>query len=354
MTAPSPYAQLEPATWRTLLVRAAVFHATRRMLGRLCDLAEQVQAVSVVLGQLQLRAMEVADDEDDATALARLVAAWDGDLSQALSFQMVQDAQRLLADVRTSLSLACGVDPFRPMFEAVEREARELYGPAWRPVALSLAHIRSHPRPAQSADDPYSVTATTMWPGPSGGDEAEVELRIYADNFGPAAYAAVPMLFTHECVCHVPARQDRVKNTSTFAEGLLDWAAYHFLTVWAVKLDREFGSTARKHAERLRRVLIGQRTTVESAARQIGHDAAGDLAAWFESEFAMSAEESFHRVARLAVELNMVDRPLADKEYLVSQLTWPPPPQVAQDLHCWVQGTMTSEQLLKSAAGAMV
>jgi hypothetical protein len=177
-----------------------------------------------------------------------------------------------------------------------------------------------------------------------------VELQIFGERFGPAAYAAVPMLFTHECVCHVPARQDRVKNSSTFAEGLLDWAAYHFLSLWAVKLDREFGSTARKHAERLRRVLTRHGTTTEGAARQIGHDAASDLAAWFESECAMSAEESFHRVARLAVELNMVDRPLVAKEHLVSLLGWPPP-KVAQDLHSWVQGTMSSEQLL-DAAGA--
>jgi hypothetical protein len=351
MSTISPYAHLEPSTWRSLLVRAAVFHATRRTLGRLCDLADQVTAVALILAQLQVRAQEVTEDDDDATAVARVVAAWDGDLLQVLGLQMVQeDALQLIADVRTGLIHACGADPFRAMFEAVEREARALYGPAWRPVALSLAHTRSHPRQAQPADDPYAVTATTVWSGPAGEDTAEVELQIFGDRFGPAAYAAVPMLFTHECVCHVPARQDRVKNSSTFAEGLLDWAAYHFLSLWAVKLDREFGSTVRKHAERLRRVLTRQVTTTEGAARQIGHDAASDLAAWFESECAMSAEESFHRVARLAVELNMVDRPLVAKEHLVSLLGWPPP-KVAQDLRSWVQGTMNSEQLL-DAAGA--
>jgi hypothetical protein len=349
MPAISPYAQLEPYAWRSLLVRAAVFHATRRTLGQLCDLAERINAVAMVLAQLQVRAQEVSEDDDDATAVARVVAAWDGDLSQVLELRMVEaDALRLLAEVRARLNRACGADPFRAMFEAVEREARALYGPAWRPVALSLAHIRSHPRQAHAADDPYAVTATTVWSEHSGQDRAEVELQIFADRFGPAAYAAVPMLLTHECVCHVPARQDRVKNDSTFAEGLLDWAAYHFLSLWAVKLDRELGPTARKHAERLKRVLTGRPGTREEAARQFGHDAAGSLAAWFESECAMSAEESGHRVARLAVELNMVDRPLVAKENLVSLLYWPPP-KVEQDLHSWVQGTMTTEQLLDAA-----
>jgi hypothetical protein len=176
-----------------------------------------------------------------------------------------------------------------------------------------------------------------------------VELQVFVDRFGPAAYAAVPMLFTHECVCHVPARQDRVKNSSTFAEGLVDWAAYHFLALWAVKLDREFGSTAREHADRLRWVLTVKNTTAEGAARRVGHEAAGRLAAWFESECGLTPEESSHRVARLAVELNMVDRPLLAKEHLVSLLS-APPPKLDQDLRSWVQGTMTSEKLLDASA----
>ncbi len=345
MPALSPYVHLEPCIWRSLLARAAVFHATRRTLGHLYDLAEQVNAVALVLAQLQVRAQQASRDDDDATAVANVVSAWDGDLSQVLSLQMIEaDTRRLLAEVRASLSRACGADPFRAMFEAVEREARALYGSAWRPVALSLVHIRSHPRDPHQADDPYAVTATT-W---AGQDTVRVELQIFVDRFGPAAYAAVPMLFTHECVCHVPARQDRVKNDSTFAEGFLDWAAYHFLRIWAVRLDRELGPTARKHAERLKSVLTGRPRTREGAARQLGHDAAGSLAAWFESECEMSAEESVHRVARLAVELNMVDRPLVGKEHMVSLLHWPPP-KVEQDLHSWVQGTMTTEQLLDAA-----
>lgn len=350
MTAISPYAQLEPCVWRRLLIRGAVFHAVRRDLGRLCEAAETA-VVALVLTQLQMRTQETSDDLDDATAVARVVEAWDRDLGEVLDFQAVEEeTQRLLADVRTGLGQARCTDPFREMFNAVERQARALYGPAWRPASLSLAHIRSHPRNARSSDDPYAVTATTALLDPAGRDEAEVELQIFTDRFGPAAFAAVPMLFTHECVCHVPARQDRVKNSSTFAEGLLDWAAYHFLTMWAVKLDREFGSTAREHADRLRWVLTMQNTSSEGVARRIGHEAARRLAVWFETECDMTPAESSHRVARLAVELNMVDRPLLVKEHLVSLLS-APPPKLAQDLRSWVQGTVTSEQILDSAAG---
>ena len=271
----SPYALLEPCVWRSLLARAAVFRATRRLLGQLCDLAEQVKAVEMVFDQLQLRAQEVGEDDDDATAVARVVAAWDDDLSRVQQLRRIEaEVLALLAEVRASIRNACGADPFQEMFLAVEREARALYGAAWRPVVLSLAHIRSHPRAGQAADDPYALTAMTVWSRHAGHDEAQVELQIYGERFGPAAYAAVPMLLTHECVCHVPARQDRVSNDSAFAEGLLDWAAYHFLGIWAVKLDRDLGATARKHAERLKSVLTGRHTTREGAARQVGHDAA--------------------------------------------------------------------------------
>ena len=66
------------------------------------------------------------------------------------------------------------------------------------------------------------VTAMTPWPPDI---EAVVELHVHHDDFGPAAFAALPILLTHECVCHVPARQDRASNDSTFAEGLLDWVS---------------------------------------------------------------------------------------------------------------------------------
>jgi len=127
MVALSPYAFLEPSVWRSLLARAAVFHATRRMLGNLCDLAERVRAVEMVLDQLQLRAQEVSEEDDDATAVAQVVTAWDGDLSRVLELRRVKAyVLRLLAEVRAALEHACDGGPVQAMFRAVEREVRAL------------------------------------------------------------------------------------------------------------------------------------------------------------------------------------------------------------------------------------
>ena len=48
-----------------------------------------------------------------------------------------------------------------------------------------------------------------------------------------AAFAAIPVVLTHECVCHVPARQWPPSNESYFAEGFMDWAALYYGQLWA-------------------------------------------------------------------------------------------------------------------------
>jgi hypothetical protein len=142
-------------------------------------------------------------------------------------------------------------------------------------------------------------------------------------------------------VCHVPARQDRAKNDSTFAEGLLDWAAYHFFELWAAKLDLDFAPAAQQHATELRRVLTRSADPAGSA-RRFGHEAADTVAAWLEDEPLLegkpprSREESRTLVANLAVLLNQEDRPLRDKELFVSRLDAPLPPDVKAAIHDWV------------------
>ena len=146
-------------------------------------------------------------------------------------------------------------------------------------------------------------------------------------------------------VCHVAARQDRAANDSTFAEGLLDWVAYRYLEYWAVKLDRELAPAARKHAESLRDVLT-RADTPEGWARRVGHRAAEHLRVWFETECDLDPLESPLMIARLAVELNKVDRSLADKDAFVSMLGPPVPPLAAQALRRWESGLLTAAELL--------
>src|SRR5262249_6071823 len=202
-------------------------------------------------------------------------------------------------------------DPFREIFVGISSLASALYGSAWRRATLRVAHIRSHPRGGAPPLDPYAVTATTPWPPDE--TDAAVELLIFCDQFGPAAYAAVPILLTHECVCHVPARQDRAKNDSAFAEGFLDWAAYFFLDQWAGKLDTALAPAARQHARELRHVLTRRTDTPEGRARMVGHEAAETLLAWFENDCGLGPYESQLRGAQPAGPLHQFERPLRDK-----------------------------------------
>ena len=159
-------------------------------------------------------------------------------------------------------------------------------------------------------------------------------MRIECEMFGPAAFAALPLLLTHECICHVPARQDRAANDSPFAEGFLDWAAYVYYENWVVKLDHTFAPAARRHAELLRGILTSDPGR-EGDARRTGHQAARNLQTWFEVACGHQAAEAMLTVARLAVQLNIVDRSLEDKDHFVSLLGWPLPPPLQEALHAW-------------------
>jgi hypothetical protein len=185
-----------------------------------------------------------------------------------------------------------------------------------------------------------------MTPWPPKISEVVVELHIHHDDFGPAAFAALPILLTHECVCHVPARQDKASNDSTFAEGLLDWVAYVFHEQWAGKLDVELAPAARRHAEVLRSVLGRRIDSAEGRARRIGHEAAETLRSWFEVRCDHGPHESKLAVAQLGVQLNKVDRPLADKDHFVSLLGWPLPPALEEVLREWEEGRVPASAVL--------
>jgi hypothetical protein len=344
----SPYIQLEPALWRSLLARAAIFRSTRAALARLTVATQHMQAVQLVLIELDLAARRLADlDCDDVTAVATLARDWTAVITHTIDGRPAEpDERQLLIELQELVTTASVDDPFSELFEAVQAQAEALYGEYWRRSRLSVAHMLSHPRNADLAADPYAVTAMTPWPPDA--QSAEVELRIFCDKFGPAAYAAVPMLLTHEFVCHVPAHQDKAKNDSDFAEGFLDWAAYYFLDQWATKIDPQLAPAAREHAERLKAVLERRPEAPEVHARATGHMAAKYLVAWLERDRGMSRDESIARVARLAVQLNLVDRPLDLKDQLVSLLSWQdPPPPLAEALRCWVADPSKAERLLE-------
>jgi len=358
MTRISPYKYLPLEIWRNLLVLAVIFHAARARLARLSDMGTRTPSVRSVLDRLALAAREASrdgagdEDEDEDAIVSKAVKAWDVDLASVLGGKTLEpEARQLLTEVRHLVSYCVAHDPFQMLFEAIEAKTQEVYGEAWRPAMLSVAHINSHPRPgAQAETDPYAVTALTPWPPNAG--KTEIELLVYCDKFGPAAFAAVPMLLTHECVCHVPARQDKAKNDSLFAEGFMDWAAYHFFHEWAGVMDPDLAPAARTHAKGLIHVLTQHELGKEAAARLRGHEAAEALFSWFERECGLPYDEVGPRVARLAVELNQVDSSIEMKDYFVSMLDLPFPPELGELLRDWVAGEIDARQLFAAASSS--
>jgi hypothetical protein len=351
VTRTAPYKYLSLETWRNMLVLAVIFHAARARLARLYDMGTQTTSVRSVLDQLALAAREASTsgDEDEDAVVSRAVKTWDADLDSVLARRTLEpDVRQLLTEVRRLVSCCVAHDPFQMLFQAIEAKTQEVYGEAWRPAVLSVAHINSHPRPgAQAETDPYCVTALTPWLPDV--PTAEIELLVYCDKFGPAAFAALPMLLTHECVCHVPARQDKAKNDSLFAEGFMDWAAYRFFHGWAGAVDPELAPAARTHAKGLMHVLTQRGLGKEAAARLRGHEAAESLFSWFEQECGLPYDEVGPRVARLAVELNQVDSSIEMKDYFVSMLELPFPPGLGDLLHEWIAGDINAGQLFASA-----
>jgi hypothetical protein len=340
-----PYRELQPDEWRRLLARGAVFHAIRARLGRLCEMAHDA-AVEAALSRLDEAVRECAGSAaDDRAMVAAVVRRWVRAVGRIRARQDPgAEAAILLAELRKLARGASAEDPFAALFARVEAMASDLYGAAWRPATLTVAHLRKHPRGSDRSRDPYAVTALTPWPPEP--PPAQIELLIYDDGFGPAAYAAIPILLIHECVCHVAAGQEKAKNDSQFAEGFLDWVGHHFLRIWAARLDPLSATATEEHAQRLGRMPFHGDTPRERMARSLGKQAAGDLLSWFQSECQMRRDEGCHRVAALAVELNRAKRPIADKDHFVSLLRLPFPPAVARKLRAWNEGLATPEELL--------
>jgi len=200
------------------------------------------------------------------------------------------------------------------LFEGITWHAAQSYGECWRPPQLSLGWLPTVPRPAV-ASDPYGVAAVT--------DRANgppVELQIHPARLGPAAFAVIPYLLVHECVCHVPARyQGKANNASLFNEGLMDWAAKFFLEVWMPGIDPTLAQAALEHATQVDQVLLGP-DTPEGAARRRGRRAADVLVMWLRTDRGRGLAEAKAWVAKLAVALNCFDEDLNRKDDFVLSL----------------------------------
>jgi hypothetical protein len=354
MSAGSSYEYLKLEMWHTLLARALIFRAIASRLGDLCNAVHDQKkyggSVKTALQLLYQTSDDVAGNADtDLLAVAEVVQHWLAEIEKIARAPSAEDeARRLLSRLQELLSelqefLAEGAvpDPFRELLDRVGAQAAAVYGVSWRQVSFSLLHLREHPRPPGGDRDPYALTATTKVDD----GQARIELQVYPAEFGPEAYAAMPMIFTHECVCHVPAQQFENRNASPFAEGFLDWAAIFFFDMWMALLDSELTPAAKRHAAQLGAIRkeIGRTAWAERIG---GHEAADVLATWFETEMRYSAPEAQAKVARLAVELNKASARLEKKDLFVSELQSPLSPELRRVLRAWEGGTAPATALL--------
>jgi hypothetical protein len=146
------------------------------------------------------------------------------------------------------------IQPLKQMYEFARNECRQLYTTA--ATAALLAHVRF--------ETDLTTSHCSGWPhsfGPcfaisgrteTNGQEILVGLTIWPESFDADSYYAVPYVFFHEHLCHVPQGQGvgaGVRCTTTprdsFSEGWMDWIAYCALNraLAAQKADLGFGAS---------------------------------------------------------------------------------------------------------------
>lgn len=333
-----PYS-LDPEVWRALLARACCLWAARARLAQLDSLSHLTEIKSALI-ELNLKAKEAARAGDDPTTAVRqtadrwrdhlmtLIDGLSGDLPASTE---AARAKAVLNKVYELCAAAADEDPIRNLFDVLESGARAtyeaVYTGAWRNATLSLSALMALPY-AEGGEHPYGIAASCDVA------KAMVELHIFPDGLGPAAFAALPRLLSHECVCHVAARQtDNISiSTSVFAEGFMDWTAKTlFEDVWIDALDCDFAPAAKQHARQIEEYLA-PRLTRGGATRRAGWRAADTAVAWYANAAPKPSSAARIAVAILAINLNTVEAPLRKKNALVERLEDSPYGQQFADL----------------------
>jgi hypothetical protein len=293
-----PY-RLPTATWRGLLCRVALLQARADRLGAFSDLVRNDStAVRGVLGDLHLSATRAGQAASDPAAIIAAEQDWQTKLEQALQTPgLTSDETNLLRDLISRPTTGAPVDPFDALYQGVAKHTAELYGGAWLDTPeLSVLPLAAHPR---QPPDPYALTAETKRT-PSG---VVVELLIRPDGLGPATFLTIPMVLTHECVCHVVqlSAGAPVNNQSPFAEGLMDWLSGYHLRRWLPLLCPGMAASAIVHAGLLSAAAVppGHR---RYSPRLVGWTAANELVSQL-MNLGVPAAETL--VASLALRMNL-------------------------------------------------
>jgi hypothetical protein len=251
--------------------------------------------------------------ETDEEAVSGVASSWRYTLEDLMPAAASPSELQLIEALHSHAANADATDPFANLFDAVSARCAGAYGESW-PGDVRFALGIAFP-PSGRPLVPYGLVAETrLSPPPT------VTLGILPQGFGPAAYAAMPAVLVHECVCHVPARQGgEVSNSSVFAEGFMDWAARFFFERWMPEIDAGMAPAALEHALRLDAVVT-RPDTREGAARLRGRRAAERVAGWLQADVGRPRAEAQAAVAKLAVELNTTEASLAVKDDLAVRL----------------------------------
>jgi hypothetical protein len=210
----------------------------------------------------------------------------------------------------------CGAqaaDPLELMFACLARNTRRIYkANQCRRMDLKREWLIDHPRgesrPGQYSD-PYHVNAETYVRS----DTATVELQVFLDRFDVLSLLAVPALLTHELVSHTQAREDRNDDESYWAEGVMDWVSSFFFDKWATWIDLPAGLT-KDHGEQLRNDRM-------SNSRYTGRLAAENFVQWLTRDRLVRYKPVAERkTAMFALQVNVIDRPLPEKDTLASRM----------------------------------
>lgn len=331
---------MEAERWFHLLTQGALLRANAEKLGDFherCELADP--AAQIAFSRLVLSARTTGGSAgSEEEAVSAVSEEWREALGELMGHASGPEGRRLIEALYERAGEAVPTDPYRELFELVAGRCAAIYGDFWPPVDFALGW-RGHPR--ARAGDPYAFGAVTR-PGPP----PAVSLGIFPDGFGPGAFAAVPAVFVHECVCHVPARQrGAVSNGSVFAEGFMDWAAKFFFERWMPEIDGALAPAAMQHAAGLDAAVTPPRTP-EGAARLKGRRAADKVVVWLQNECGVPWSEALPAVARLAVELNRVEASIAVKDRLVVRLAGEWDDELARSLARYCKGEAQAADML--------
>lgn len=318
-----PYPSISSlAAWRGLLARGALLKACATRIAQLYDLSFAYESVDGTVKDLAKAAGVAQAAGSDKAAVSHAVRQWDAAILDWLNVPTTaaRDECSLLHDVRKLSASAKPTDPFDALFKAVCDLAADIYGDQWPTPELNLDDLPAHPR---NPPDHYAITAKTNLDQPR-----TVTLLVYPGGLGPATFAALPGLLAHECICHVPAKQDRTKNNSGFAEGFMDWAASYFFQGAVAHLLPDLSGAAKAHFGPFAD-LFATPTTKEGRTRRFGHLAANNLVNFTIDELDISDLEAHAIVARVARDLNCVPAAIDDKDRLVAGIAALPNPTEA-------------------------